>query len=487
VITGDYSPEKLITAVEKHHSINHLIDGYYDGDRHFPLLRNAAMGPLIQRLRMVVGWPAIVIDVLEERLDFLGWNCDEIDMESVYENNDMEYESGLCHIDTLLYGVGFMAVHTGADGEPGEIITAESAKNTSGVWNRRTRRLDVGFGYERNDDSHDITDVWVYEPDVTIHYNRKGIGAPWRSVESDRHNLHRVPMVRLANRGRAGRTQGKTEITRSIRSLTDAAVRTLLSAEVNREINSAPQRYVLGAKEDSFTDANGLPIPGWRAVLGSLWNLERDEELMERFPNSDGLPKVGQFPSNPPGPYFEQLEKMALMVSAEGGVPPSMFGFVTDNPPSADSIRALEGRLIKRAERRQTSWTNGYRELCRIVGLMQGLTIPDAKDIEIQWRDPSTPTKAADADRAVKLTQGQNPILPADSSVTWDMVGLTKGEQRQLQKDRNKATFRQMLMQQQQAGGEPGGNASAGSDATAQQPNGSGANAGVAGVQQNAG
>ena len=34
------------------------------------------------------------------------------------------------------------------------------------------------------------------------------------------------------------------------------------------------------------------------------------------------------------------------------------------------------------------------------------------------------------ADEALKLTTGDNPILPADSTVTYDRIGLTPAEQR---------------------------------------------------------
>ena len=53
--------------------------------------------------------------------------------------------------------------------------------------------------------------------------------------------------------------------------------------------------------------------------------------------------------------------------------------------------------------------------------------------ISCAWRDPSTPTEAASADAATKLVAAG--ILPPDSPVTWDRVGLTQAQQRRLEAD----------------------------------------------------
>ena len=40
----------------------------------------------------------------------------------------------------------------------------------------------------------------------------------------------------------------------------------------------------------------------------------------------------------------------------------------------------------------------------------------------------------------MKLTSGENPILPPDSTVTYDRVGLTPAEQRQVMADKRRAS-----------------------------------------------
>ncbi|UJQ86173.1 portal protein [Gordonia phage GiKK] len=450
--------DAVIADLSQFSSGHALIDAYYEGTARIPRL-GINLPPMFKRIDTVVGWPATAIDVLHERTDWLGWDVDakyQSLLDEAYTENQLNAESDMGHLDSLLYGMAYVAVTPGDErsGEPKYLVNTLSAKECYGYYNRRTRRLDVAAMKGRNADGS-YAGV-LYEKDRTVFYERKDASARWRQVDERKHSLGRVPVVALPNRRRAGRREGKSELTRAVRSYTNMAVRTLLGMEVNREFFSSPQRYALGAKEDAFTDENGNPIPGWQAILGSLWNIERDEELMERQPGSDGLPKVGEFTPNPPGPYINQIEGLAKMFSAEVGIPGTYLGFTTENPPSGDAIRALESRLIKRAERRIIGWDPGHREVAQIIcALENNGEYPKMGEMYTVWRDPGTPTQAADADRAVKLVGGQ--ILPATSRVTLEMAGFTPTQIKRIERDRNKEAMLQILMQPEAGDPNAGG------------------------------
>lgn len=437
--------EKLYKSLNNYATPNEKVEAYYEGDISIPKL-GIGIPPVLNHIATVVGWPGTCVDVLDERLDFQGWDDDgKYGMEKLYNDNAFDYESNLINIDCLLYGIAFGAVSTGTGDEPPALLTAESPKDTTGVYNRRTRRLDIAFT-RYADEEGKYTKAVLYLPDKNIYYARKDEHSKWAAEKTDAHNLGRVTVVRFINRGRAGRRGGKSEITRAIRSYTDTAVRTLLGMEVNREFYQAPQRYVLGAKENTFTDEAGLPIPGWKANMGALWTLERDDKTATDPENkSDGMPVVGQFAANPPGPYLEQVRGLSMLVAAESGIPPSYLGFVTDNPPSADSIRALEGRLVKRAERRQAASDPSYIEMGQLAAMISNKMRkpPPREDFQTLWRDAATPTKAADADRAVKLTGAG--ILPAASRITYEMAGLSPKQIKQIERDMLKDEFRKVL------------------------------------------
>lgn len=424
-MSGVVKFEELVGGISGYHHSHILADGYYEGTINVPSL-GISVPPILEHIQTVVGWPGTAVDVLEERLNWQGWSGDPA-LDQVYEENLLGYESSLAHLDSLMYGVSFMAVSAGADDEPSVLVTAESPKDMTGIWNRRKRRLDCAAAVQR-DEGGNPTSGTLYLPDRTMRF-RKGTGGRWLADGVDEHGLGRVPVVRLINRGRAGRRGGRSEITRAIRAYTDTAVRTLLGMEVNREFYSAPQRYVLGAKEDAFMDENGNPIPGWQAIMGSVWGLERDDEAL----TGDGLPEVGQFNPVSPGPYLEQIRGLGQLFSAEAGIPATYLGFSTEQAASADAIRAMEARLVKRAERRQDMWSAAYMEMGRLALMFRGEDI-DYENLALIWGDAATPTRSADTDRAMKLISVN--MLPAQSSVAMEMAGLSPSQQKRLKSDR---------------------------------------------------
>jgi hypothetical protein len=164
-----------------------------------------------------------------------------------------------------------------------------------------------------------------------------------------------------------------------------------------------------------------------------VWAVPNDEE--------GNKPSVEQFNPASPAPYLDQIKGYAQLLAAEAGIPAAYLGFQTDNPASADAIRAGEARLVKRAERRQAVFGRAWLEVGRLALLVRDGSVPAEFDdrISARWRDAATPTRSAAADEALKLTSGDNPILPADSTVTYDRIGLTPAEQRQVAADRRRS------------------------------------------------
>jgi hypothetical protein len=213
-------------------------------------------------------------------------------------------------------------------------------------------------------------------------------------------------------------------------------MRTLLGAEVAREFYSAPQRYILGADEDVFQDSDGNNLDPWKVYQGRLLGIPT---------NQDGqMPVVGQFAANDPRPYFDQIRAYATLLAAETAIPASYLGFQTDNPSSADAIRQMEARLVKRAERRQKQFGRAWTEVARLALLVRDGVIPlEADLIRPSWRDPSTPTRAAAADEAVKLIGAG--VLLADSEVTYNRIGLSDTDKQVLATEKANAQASQLV------------------------------------------
>lgn len=429
-----YLIDSLLKKLGNHHNANKVKENYYEGKNRLKDLK-ISIPPSLKLVDAVVGWAGTAVDVLEERLDLEGYiGADALGLNDIFRANDLDLESGLGHKDALIYGTGFVFVGKGKDGEADPLITIESPKRATAIYDMRTRRLAAAI-LVTTDDKGNVLTGSLYLPNETIYF--EAYERTFIEVNRDVHLLGRVPVAPLVNNPRSGDPYGRSEITRALRSITDSAMRTLLGAEVAREFYSAPQRYVLGAKEDTFTDADGNPLNPWSVIQGRIQALPYNDE--------DGvLPQVGQFSANSPAPYFEQIRAYAQLAAAETAIPTSYFGFQTDNPASADAIRQMEARLVKRAERRQKQFGRTWSEVARLALLVRDGSIPaEIANVRPIWRDAATPTRAAAADEAVKLIQAG--VLLPDSDVTYARIGLSDSDKEVLKTEKNANAARNLV------------------------------------------
>ncbi len=420
--------DQMMAQLKKADVPNSQAEAYYEGSARAKRL-NIVVPESSLGLKTVLGWPGVVVDSLEERLDFQGWTSDKTyGLDKVFTENQLAMESGMAHLDALIFGLCFVAVLQGdpSVGEPETLITVESPKNATGIYSRRSHQLEAGLirQVDKPGGGGEVVRATLLTSREVVEIRR--VAGVWVVDDRRTHGLGRVPMVQFSNRRRASRTGGRSEITKPVRSLTDQGVRTLLGMDVNREFFSAPQRYLLGAEQDKF---GGLT--GWELLIGAFLAIERDDD--------GNLPQIGQFAAASPAPYVEQLQALSQLLAAEAAVPRNYLGFITANMSSADAIRADEARLVKRAERRQTVFGQGWMQVAELVMLAQDGGVPDGFYSEVApiWRDASTPTRAASADATVKLVGAG--VLPAGGTTVLEELGYDKAKIDRIEADRARA------------------------------------------------
>ena len=128
-------------------------------------------------------------------------------------------------------------------------------------------------------------------------------------------------------------------------SLQQGALRTLLRSEVSAEFYSFPQKWVTGLSQDAEMDS-------WKATLASVLTFSKDEDG-ER-------PQLGQFTQQSMSPFTEQLRTFASLFSGETGLTLDDLGFVTDNPSSAEAIKASHENLRLAARKAQKTFGSGF-------------------------------------------------------------------------------------------------------------------------------
>lgn len=413
-----------------------LKDAYFNGEQ---LIRDLGISipPQLKGLHTVIGWPRIGVEALEQRLDLdaFRWadGSDSDDLLAVTSANDMLDESSLAHTDALVYGRSLITVGSGDCGSDDcpPLVSIESPLDMAVLWDARSRTVLAALRECRPDllapELVDDRMIVLYLPDQTVQAVPSESGSGWVVVDRDQHGLGIVPVVRMSNRQRAGDRLGRSEITRDVMSITDAACRRIMGIEVAAEFFGAPQRYILGASEEAFQDAEGHAKSAWETYIGRMLALERDED--------GNVPEVGSFAAHDPTGQTKIIDLYARIMATQLGVPPHMLGYTSDNPASADAIRSTEGMLIKKAERRQRRFGAAWVQAMRLALWVQNGEPPDKQRIiEPIWRNAATPTVAASTDAATKLVVAG--ILPAESDITLQMVGLTQSQITQVKADR---------------------------------------------------
>lgn len=414
-----------------------LRDAYFNGEQ---LLRDLGISipPQLKGLHTVIGWPRIGVEALEARLDLEAFRwadgADGSDLAEIAEANDLFDESSLAHTDSLIYGREYLAVGSGDCGSDDcpPLISIESPLDMTLLWDARVR-MGVAALRECTPDLLEVLPqdrmIVLYLPDQTVQAMPNASGG-WEVVDRDIHNLGVVPVVRMANRQRTADRVGRSEITPDVMSITDAACRRLMGIEVAAEFFGAPQRYILGAAESAFQDAEGNAKSAWETYIGRMLALERDEDGQ--------IPEVGQFSAHDPSGQTKIIDLYARIMATQLGLPPHMLGYTSDNPASADAIRSSESMLIKKAERRTKRFGSAWQQAMRLALWVRDGEPPDkTRRIETVWRNPATPTLAAQTDAAVKLVQAK--ILPADSDVVLELAGLTEGQRQRVRADRRRS------------------------------------------------
>lgn len=394
-------------------------DAYYDGAQRLAAL-GLGLPPEMRRLQVVVNWPRLVVDSLEERLDLEGFrlagsaDTDER-LWGWWQANNLDDESSLAHLEALVSGRAFLTVGPGDDGSDTPVITPESARSMVADIDPRTRAVRSALRlYTSANAERGALSATLYLPERTVFYERGPTA--WRAVDVIDHQLGTVPVVPLINRARLADRDGRSEMADVI-GLTDAACRTLTNLQGAQELLAVPQRYVLGASREDFVDEHGKPVPAWEAYIGRILALGNEDA------------KVGQFSAADLRNFTEVINAYARLVSALSGLPPHFLGLVSENPASADAIRSAEARLVKRAERRARAFSGAWEQAMRLGMLIaDGVLPPESTRLEAVWRDPSTPTYAAKADAVSKLVAAG--ILPV--SIAWEELGYSAEKRRKL-------------------------------------------------------
>jgi hypothetical protein len=147
-----------------------LRDAYYNGNQ---LIRDLGISvpPQLRGLHTVVGWPATVVDTLDERLDVEGFRYasssqGDDELWNIWQSNNLDEESQLGHLDALIYGCAYGAV--GANDDGSALITVESPRHVAVIWDARWRTITAALRIYGGDEYGRNRQATLYLPNETI-------------------------------------------------------------------------------------------------------------------------------------------------------------------------------------------------------------------------------------------------------------------------------------------------------------------------------
>lgn len=295
--------------------------------------------PGLRDFMSVLGWCAKGVDSLADRLVFRGFKNDNFGMNEIFSMNNPDILFDSAVLSAMISSCCFIYISEGDDEYPQ--LQVIDGGNATGVMDPVTGLLREGYAVLERDENGSPSLEAYFLPGNT-EYFRKGT----RRSETIQNEAPAPLLVPIVYRPDAKRVFGHSRISRACMSITESAVRTAKRSEIAAEFFSFPQKYITGLSEDAEL------MEKWKATMSSLIAFTKDEE--------GDSPTLGQFAQQSMAPHTEQLRMFAALFAGETGLTLDDLGFATENPSSAEAIKASHENLRLAARKAQRTFGSGF-------------------------------------------------------------------------------------------------------------------------------
>lgn len=361
-----------------------------------------------QKYRAVLGWCAKAVDSLADRLVFKEFSNDNFNLNEIFNlnNPDVFFDSAI--LSALISSCCFVYITKDENGARLQII---EGSNATGDIDPITGLLKEGYAVlDRDKNGKAILEAHFTSINTEIYVDGKKTDII--------KNPAKLPLlVPIIHRPDAVRPFGRSRITRPAIYFQQHAKRTLERADITAEFYSFPQKYIVGLSQDAE------PMEKWKATISSFLQFTKD---------SDGdSPKLGQFTQPSMSPFTEQLRTLASGFAGETGLTLDDLGFVTENPSSAEAIKASHETLRITARKAQRCFGSGFLNVGYVARCLEDsfpyrrnqfyLTTP-------KWYpvfEPDVATLSGVGDAAIKINQAIPDYFDRES--LSDLTGINNG------------------------------------------------------------
>lgn len=383
---------------------------YYDMHQQDAMRSVVIPASVQQQYRSTLGWCAKAVDALADRLVFREFENDNFEINSIFQMNSADVFFDNAILSALIASCCFVYVSLDSEGFPRlQVIEASDA---TGVLDPITGLLTEGYAVLDRDE-HDEPILEAHFLAGETRFYEKG-----KFTHATKTNAPYAALVPIVYRPDAVRPFGRSRITRAAMYFQSYAKRTLERADVSAEFYSFPQKYVVGLSQ------NAEQFDTWRATVSSLLVFQKDED--------GDSPKLGQFTQQSMAPFSEQLRTAASGFAGETGLTLDDLGFPSDNPSSAESIKASHENLRATARKAQRCFGSAFLNVGYIASCMRD-EFDYSRSAFYETKAKWEPVFEADAstlslvgDGAIKINQAVPNYI--DSTALRDLTGLEPGD-----------------------------------------------------------
>lgn len=344
--------------------------------------------PKFMWMAQTMGWCGKAVDSLADRLSFREFKDDNFDMNTIFRMNNMDILPDSAMLSALISSCSFIYISEDETGFPR--LQVIDGSNATGVIDPITNMLTEGYAVlKRNDNKEPILEAYFVAGRTEYYEGGK-------LTRTDTHNTPYALLVPVIYRPDAMRPFGHSRISRACMNQMQGAMRTLLRSEVSAEFYSFPQKYVTGLAQDTEFEQ-------FKATMSTFLEFTKDEE--------GDSPKLGQFTQQSMSPYIEQLRTFASLFAGETGLTTDDLGFVTENPSSADAIKASHENLRLLARKAQKTFGSGFLNAGYLAACVRDNFIYKREQVYLTkpaWEpvfEPDAAMLSGIGDGAVKINQ----------------------------------------------------------------------------------
>ena len=366
---------------------------------------------MVSRYNSVLGWCGKAVDSLADRLFFEGFDGDTLDVMSIFNANnpDVFFDSAI--LSALISSCCFVYISDGDDDMPH--IQVIDGANATGIIDPTTGLLQEGYAVlDRDTDTDNVLMDAYFTTGQTVITDYAN-----RAQQIFANSAPAPLLVPIIYRPDAKRPFGHSRISRACMNLQNQARMTLTRADISAEFYSWPQRYVLGLSEGAEFDSS-------KASMSSFLAFYRDED--------GNAPTVGTFSQQSMEPHLSQFKLIASAFAGETGLTMDDLGFVTDNPTSAESIKASHETLRLTARKAQRTFGSGFMNVGYLAACLRddyAFSRRAIYELKPHWApifEPDAMQMSGIGDAAIKINQAVPGYFDRDN--IEKLTGITGGE-----------------------------------------------------------